>query len=466
MLDRELPNIILIIMDSATAKRCSLYGHHRDTTPGMRRIAAEGVPYNYCFAPAAWTIPSHASLFSGLYPSEHLCDEKSFQLPEVFYSLPEILQQMGYYTVGISSNSLFTFQRGFEIYYELDTLFTSQRYHQTLNAVKFYKQFARGEWDKLKFLLNYIRQQKDYSFPLKNLMDRLYRRYCMDIIADSHRATEKSLALAQGLLKKYKDRQPLFIFFNLMETHWRYNPPRGYDNFIKLDRREKKELARLEATDLFIKEIPQDQIDKLILLYEQELAYVDDRIFSFYRYIEELGVKDRTMFIVTADHGECFGEHGTWGHFFGLYNELIRIPLVVKYPGALGLKGESDRLAQLHDLYATILEITDAPVPVPESSRSLLGPPRDFARAEHLDPSICLNACARRTVDFQPRDFMEPCRCLIDSELYKLIQWRDGRRELYDLKIDLEEKVNLVDHPDAGPRKEKLDDLLGPWGDG
>ncbi|HEY9073365.1 MAG TPA: sulfatase-like hydrolase/transferase, partial [Desulfobaccales bacterium] len=145
MSSQELPNIILIIMDAATAKRCSLYGHHRDTTPGLRRIAAEGVNYKYCFAPAVWTTPSHASLFSGLYPSEHLCDEKSFQLPQVFYSLPEILQQLGYLTVGISSNSILTFQRGFEVYYELDTLFTSQRYHKTLNAIKLYKQISRGE---------------------------------------------------------------------------------------------------------------------------------------------------------------------------------------------------------------------------------------------------------------------------------------------------------------------------------
>jgi arylsulfatase A-like enzyme len=463
MLSRELPNIILIIMDSATAKRCSLYGHHRDTTPGMLRIAAEGVSYKYCFAPAVWTIPSHASLFSGLYPSEHLCDEKSFQLPEVFYTLPEILQQLGYYTVGISSNSLFTFQRGFEVYYELDTLFTSQSYHRTLNAVKFYKQAAKGEWDKLKFLMKLSWEHKDYGFPVKNLLDRIYRRCFNDIIADSHHATEKSMKIAKRLITKYKGKQPLFIFFNIMDTHWSYNPPRGYDNIVKLDRKERKELAQLEPTDLYLKEIPREQIEKLILLYEQELAYVDGRIFDLYRYIEELGLKDQTMFIVTADHGECFGEHGTWGHFFGVYNELIRIPLVVKYPQAVGLLGESDRLAQLHDLYATILEITDVPVPAPESSRSLLAAPRDFARTEHLDPSICVDACMRRTVDFEPRDFMKPCRCLIDSELNKLIQWGDGRVELYDLKADLEEKVDLAAHPEAQTRKQQLSDILGPW---
>ena len=102
----KLPNIILIILDTVGAKHMSLYGYHRETTPHLERIADECLVYSRCFAPANWTIPSHASIFSGLYPSQHGLYGGSILFNENLHHIVPVLKMLGYRTLGISSNGL------------------------------------------------------------------------------------------------------------------------------------------------------------------------------------------------------------------------------------------------------------------------------------------------------------------------------------------------------------------------
>jgi arylsulfatase A-like enzyme len=443
----DLPHIILIVMDSVGAKRCSAYGHHRDTTPGLRRLAAEGVLYKHCFAPGAWTLPSHISLFSGLYPGQHGGQSLDLVYPGNYYLLPEILREMGYRTLGLSSNYLISrdcnFQHGFDEFYEMDTLFNSERYYRMRKRVKSLKKTIKGDLEEINLILKLSWQEHYPAYPVQHLLDRVYRKLRGDLINKSCYATERSFGLAKKLLKKYRNR-PLFLFFNFMEAHARYNPPEKFRR-------------RLTGAQ-------EDSPDEL--LYEQEIAFLDERLLDFYQFLERQGLKDKTLFIVTADHGEGFGEHGIWGHIFCLYNELIHIPLIVKYPANRGQRGESAQLVQLHDLFATIMEIIQAPFPVPESSRSLLGPGRDLALAENLDTSFG-RARDKQPAGFQNPENLRPCRCIIDRELHKLIEWPEGRLELFDLKKDYQEKDNLAADPASqtwgGYLKGKLEELLGPF---
>ncbi len=464
---QELPNIIIIIMDAAGAKHCSAYGHFRDTTPGMQKIAAESVLYKHCFAPAPWTIPSHASLMSGLYSSEHGCDEKSIQLPDVFYTLAEILQGIGYRTVAVSCNGLVSMRRGFEVFYEMDSLIFSERYHEGRMYMKSLKKATDTASDRCKNIINYMKENNYYSYPLHNVFDRLYRKYLVDVFKKSYNATKRSIKIVKRLLQKYKNQKPLFIFMNLMDTHWQYNPPKNYHNIIKLDNKQMQELMTFDPFYYFIKGITDDWKEKLTLLYEQELYFLDDRLFDLYRSLDDIGVKDQTLFAITADHGEFLGEHDLWGHYFSLYNELVHIPLVVKYPASVGLKGDSANPVQLHDLYATIMDLAGVPIPPPESSKSMLSEVREFAFAEHLNPSLGIEACRRRADDFQVKAYMQPCRCIIDRDLHKLLQWADGRQELYDLKADYAEANDLISRAEQQGRAERLKQImeenLGPF---
>ena len=463
----HLPNIILVVMDTAGAKRCSVYGHSRSTTPGLEHIAQKGgVLYRFCFATSPWTIPSHLSLFSGLYPSEMGIEEPSNQIPEVFHSLPEVLKQLGYHTVGISCNGLVGHLRGFEVFYEMDTPFYSEGYHRDKINTKFIKQVTNKELKRLWLFLEYILKNKRFLFPLQNVTERLYKKYCVDLYFKTSGATQRSFQIAKYLIKKYHGNKPLFLFLNLMETHWKYNPPVSFKNIINISSRERKKLFQYDHQDFFIQTFPSYLMEKISLLYEQGLYFLDHNLFDFFHFLEAQGVKDQTFLIVTSDHGESLGEHGLWGHMFGLYNEILQIPLVVKYPAGLASPGESRRLAQLSDLFATILEVVNAPLPMPESSRSLLSGPREYAFAEHYQ-NIGLEAIQKRVPDYQPQPFMQPCRCVIDDRLWKLIEWADGRLELYDLDVDFWENRNLIKVPDLAPRVQALQrvmhDKLGPF---
>jgi arylsulfatase A-like enzyme len=464
----RLPNIILVVMDTAAARRCSVYGHTRETTPGLERIARDGVLYHSCFATSPWTIPSHLSLFSGLYPSEIGNEIDSTQPPEVFHTLPEVLNRLGYYTVGISCNGLVGHQRGFDVFYEMDTPFFSEGYHQDKIDTKYIKKVTDQELGRLWYHLKYIIQKKRYLFPFQNILERLYKKYCVDLYYKTSGATERSFKIAKQLIKKYQGKQPLFLFLNLMETHWKYNPPISYNNIIDISIRERLELYQYDHQDFYIQALSSETMEKIYLLYEQGLYYLDQKLFDFYRSLEVQGVKDRTLLVVTSDHGESLGEHGLWGHLFGLYNETLQIPLVVKYPAGLAAPGESHRLAQLNDLFATILEVVEAPLPLPESSRSLLSASREHVFAEHYR-NIGLEAIQKRVPDYQPQPFMQTCRCIIDKDFFKLIEWADGRLELYDLNRDFEEDRNLSSVPDLASRAEALKGVLteklGPFGE-
>ena len=101
-----LPNIILMVLDTVGAKHLSLYGYQRTTTPNLEKIAQESILYSRCFAPACWTVPSHASLFTGLYPSQHGAFESRFLLRDNLPHMVPTLKTIGYSTIGISTNSL------------------------------------------------------------------------------------------------------------------------------------------------------------------------------------------------------------------------------------------------------------------------------------------------------------------------------------------------------------------------
>jgi arylsulfatase A-like enzyme len=455
----QLPNIILVVMDTAAARRCSVYGHNRETTPGLERLAREGTLYHSCFATSAWTIPSHLSLFSGLYPSELGLEDKTTQVPEVFYTLPGILRQLGYHTVGISCNGLVGHQRGFDVFFEMDTPFFSEGYHVDKFNTKFIKQATDKELGRLWYFLKYIIQKKRFLFPVQNVLERLYKKYCVDLYHKTSGATERTFKLSKYLIKKYQGKKPLFLFINLMETHWKYNPPLSYHNIINISKQEREKLYQYDHQDFYIKEISSEIMSKIYLLYEQSLYFLDEKLFDFYRFIETQGVKDKTLLAVTSDHGEALGEHGLWGHIFSLYNEILQIPLVVKYPAGVAAPGESRRLAQLHDLFATIMEVVEAPFPLPASSRSLLCADREYAFAEHYQ-NIGLAAIRKQIPDYQPQPFMLPCRCVIDGDFFKLIEWADGRLELYDLNRDFEETRNLSEVPDLASRVQALQSTM------
>jgi arylsulfatase A-like enzyme len=444
----ELPHIILIIMDTVSAKRCSLYGHTCSTTPGLARLATDAVVYRHCFTPAAWTIPSHISLFTGLFPGQHGGNNMNFIYPGEYYTLPEVLKDSGYATMAISSNLLISrqmkFNFGFDEFHSMESLFSTDRYYHMRETINALKPQIKSDLKEAGLILQKSWAEKYPLYPVQHILDRIYWKYWGNIIEYSSHATKRTFQLAQKLLKRIRN-SPVFLFINVMEAHDKYNPPRRF--LQGLDRKQLKEtsLNKRGALDFYFDppELPYEK-ELVRRLYEQEVTYLDEVLSDFMHFLEKAGLQDDTLLIVTADHGESLGEHGIWGHIFGLYNELIHVPLLIKYPRSFGLKGDNPQLVQLHDLFATLVEVSRAPFPVPPTSTSLLGPRRTQAFAELTDISTSLAGILRRQRNFPRQAFMQPCRCVIDEDLYKLMEWADGSLALFDLTTDYAEENNLL----------------------
>jgi len=472
---QELPPIIFLLLDSAGANRFSLYGYERPTTPHLERLAAEAAVYRHCFSNAPWTIPSHFSLLTGLYPHEHGCNTSFDRMPSETVSLPEILQEQGYRTLGISSNLIVSrvtgMDRGFEKFYETTTLFQDRDFMEARTRYQLAKRQAdfTSHWKRTKFIARFMWENKYVTYPVKRLLDQLYYRYLGNASKSSTFVTKRSMWLTKKLIKRYRnDNAPFFLFINLMETHWPYSAPPRYNKlFQEQDPRQRERLLDKKINYQTFEEdlaLRRERSEFWGLCQDQEVAYTDSLIGDLKDFLVQQGLWDRVMLIVTSDHGEALGEHGLFGHLFSLYNELVHIPLLIKYPRDYGLTGDFRQLAQLHDLFATLCQVADSPRPAPLSSKSLLDEVRDLALTAYLDNSQSLHLLKRRLQKFNLHSCMLPGNALIRADLWKLIRWQDGTEELYDLNRDFGEGRNLSGDPQfAGQQQElrrQLDEFL------
>jgi len=462
---KQLPNIIFLLCDTLGAKHLSLYGYHRATTPNVERIVEQGqfAVYKRCFSPASWTIPSHASFFTGLYPSEHGVDDDHVYFPDNYYCLAEILKNQGYRTYGVSANGLVSrllnFDRGFDAFYEMWHLFNSKDFFAPNQLFGRSKKQVEGELQRFALLLKITFSNGNYLFTLKKMVDTLYKKIygIPQMIDKSSLATLRAFWTSRMILAKTDPHTPFFLFLNVMEAHNQYNPPRKYNHFIKIDSGTKKRLMeKYEWQHYALAPFSREDFELLTLLYDQEVLFLDTLIGNFYSFLEERNLLKNTIFIIASDHGELIGEHGHCSHMFTLYNELLHVPLIFRYPHDFGIHGEISRLVQLHDIFATILEIVESPFPVPDSSQSLLSAPREFAVSESIHCNRPIRKLKTKNPSFILQEFMQPYNAVITKDMLKIIRRADGQTELFDLNSDLYETHELSDSPAYAQQKMKL----------
>ncbi len=487
----RLPNIILIVMDTARAKSFSTYGYEKGTTPNMDRIAGRSVVYRNCFSPAPWTTPSHVSLFTGLYPYQH--GVNSFLqpgLPEQFITLPQILKHRGYRTHALSSNRLIAestgFARGFDDflnpYYLFSDPFTAQIEKFLAGKPRPYQAFellnllARGKkaGPVLRAVANYLSYY--YMNPVISWLNTAVKfrnlarhdRYLVDTTPLTRRVLRRTLQIMRAA--KQDEGRPFFLFINFLQTHTVYNPPSKCRNvFIQDDSAMEKAVfpAQLSPRIRYytgLTPIGERGFGYLKGLYEQELFFLDGVIGRIYDALRNWGLEDETLFILTSDHGEHIGEKGHFTHFFSLYNELLHVPLIVKYPKAVKSPGTENRLVQTHDLFATILEMVGSDVAAPASSRSLLAATgRDagfslfyFDKEFYFKRDAELGLEKGFQYDAAGFPYRNSLASVVSADFWKLIQKSDGTGELYNLNRDFHETDDLWNDPRFGHIKTEL----------
>ncbi len=314
----DAPNIILIVLDTMRKDSLATYGG-KAVTPNLDALVGESVVYPNAVAPSPWTLPSHASLFTGLYPSQHGVHEtRERKLPRLFglmsqveeKTIGEYLGERGYNTIGYSANANIAPSSGF------DTAFNSFTYFDPNHPSEAEKQAVeRG-----------LRYGKTREEAASNLLRRgklleLCSLYRMG------RQMVKSERLRNYPLLKGGDRicesivessfeEPFFLFVNLFEMHEPYTnsePTAMMDLFGK-----RKLTAPL--------------LEQMKRRYLEEATVVDGFIGMLTKYLKQCGAYEGSMVIITSDHGQGLKERGYFGHGVYLHPEIVEIPLIVKHP--------------------------------------------------------------------------------------------------------------------------------------
>lgn len=462
---RTQPDIILMVLDTQRADRLSCYGHSRETTPHLDALAADATHFRYAFSTAQWTMPAHASMFTGLYPSAHTTMQTNAVLPASIPTLAERLRAAGYYTVAFCNNPLVGvvnngLRRGFYSFLNYSGLLTSRpnQAGQRPSPIDRYRQVFKRILSALVTRIQDSFARSEFLFALSRtpLMVPLWQT------ALSFKGnTVKSLNDAARLLTTRREAgdRPIFAFINLMGTHTPYHPPRRLlDRYAPDFQRDKAAQRYLRSFNSDIygwlaplhDPISPSQKATLDAVYDAETANQDEQVGAFIARLRASGALDHSLLMVTADHGDHLGEKELIGHCFAAYNELVRVPLIIRDPtGDLPRGVTSDQVVSTRRLFQTAL--TTAGV-ASETERELTlarDPGADpdggtvFAEAAPLQNVV--NMVLRRQPQLvYERGYDEVCRAVLSGE-HKLLQLGQQRVELYSVADDPHESLNLRD---------------------
>jgi arylsulfatase A-like enzyme len=455
------PNILFMVLDTQRADRLSCYGYPQETSPYLDALAADATLFKSAIAPAQWTIPSHASMFTGLYPSEHQTLQSYSVLPKDLTTLAERLSAGGYYTAGFCNNPLVGvinngLRRGFYSFLNYSGLLTNIP-NQAGAHKGFLDWYRQGFKQLLAGTLNKIQDSFARSEALLALSFTPLMVPLWQTALSFKGNTAKSLEDAARLLidrQHVETDQPIFAFMNLMGTHMPYHPPRRFmakfAPHVLRDREAQHYLRRFNS-DVYgwlaplAGSLDNPQKHTLDGMYDAEVAHQDEQVGMFLRRLHEAGVLDNTLVIICSDHGEHLGEKQFIGHSLTVYNELVRVPLIIRDPsGDLPRGTTTDYVVSTRRLFHTVLSAAglanNAEAPLSLASE-LEGHP---VFAEAIPPQNVINLLQKRQPDLiRDRACDQPRRAVWMGN-HKLIETGDSHHlELFDFFGDPLEDLNL-----------------------
>jgi arylsulfatase A-like enzyme len=430
------PNVVLITMDTVRADHTSLYGYERDTTQYLKKLAAEATLYTNSMASGDMTLSTHASIFTGMYALRHRAHFDPWNnlragrpLDSRFKTLAEALSEKGYFTMGIVSNNSFLSPA-----YQLDQGF---RYYDSRGRVPFLG-FSRAY---------YLRQF------IRDVMIRFASRESSDLVCRRAEDINKEVF---GMLDKVKEKnESFFLFVNYMDAHEPYIPPPPFDTlFPGKDETFTTHRYFTIATEMIKSHdnLKEKDLNHLISQYDGAISYEDLYISNLISRLKEMGLYENSLIIITSDHGEAFGSRNLIGHGVSVYQDQVRVPLIIKYPN-INEGRVVDEIADSVDLMPTILDVLGYGIPEDTQGRSLIKITRE-ARAVLSEsyPSGNILDIDKRFDRVERAIFLRP---------YKFISSTAGKKELYNIQNDPQEMEDLYQsaHNVAG----ELDARLGNW---
>jgi arylsulfatase A-like enzyme len=443
---RKHPNVLLIVLDTVRADHLNLYGYSRPTSPSLERLAERGVRFDAAYATAPWTLPSHASMFTGRWFHE-LSVSGYDPLDAAQTTLAEYLGEHGYATAGFVANTMFCgydtgLGRGFTRYedYALPRL-TGLRLAKLVDLTVTQVRQLTGVFVWRFFDDSYVRKDA----PLIN---------------------RQFLSWLSG---RTEPERPFFAFLNYLDAHAPYLHEREGEYALSgMPLSEKQRLLLAKWTE----------IDKLTLsagdkqlghdAYDDCLVYLDQQLGRLFDELDRHGVLEHTLVIITADHGENIGDHGLYDHGVSLYRNETRVPLVVLLPsGKPGRRVVASAPVSLRELPATIVDQVGFKDRSPFPGASLARfwedqPPGQQPRRDY--PVLC-EARQMLATEWDFNAGRSPVRrgSMVSLALKDYVFIRNegtGEEELYDVRTDPNETRNLILSGAEQPLLEQLRQIV------
>lgn len=429
------PNVLLLVLDNVRASSLSLYGYGRPTTPNLERLAREGVRFDFARATAPWTLPSHASMFTGRWPHE-LSAGWDRALDATYPTLAEHLAAHGYATAGFVGN----------VYY------ANERYGLGRGFARFEDYYENLTVSPLEIVLS------------SSLGLAAHRQLGLSGKTDLWRRKTAALLNTDllGWLSRRPAARPFFAFVNYYDAHAPCvvpdDAPRKFGQCVRPERERICALTDFRTMSerghppagRDAETITHDATEILHDSYESCIAYIDDQLGRLFAALDQGGLRENTLVIVVADHGEHFNERGYLGHGQSVYRPEVDVPLVIFPPARAAAAGVVTEAVSLRDLPSTVVDLLDLESSAPFPGRSLArywdgtatgnrgsGPVlSEVEQKPSLTPMTTIPA------------MLGPVKAIVSGRRV-YIHNTNGQEELYDLKTDPHERTNLVYTPEG-----------------
>jgi arylsulfatase A-like enzyme len=435
-------NVVVVLIDTLRADHLGAYGYQRPTSPVFDGLAREATLFEGVSAQAPWTKPSVASLMTGRFVHHHGVVSSRDALGDDATTLAEALRQRGYRTAAFSGNPWvtpeFRFDQGFGEF-----------------------ESGRAMGPQLTVLYRTLRRLD--RITRLNLARRAFWGASANL-DNSERDRQLTDATVEWIGRQ-RPEAPFFLYLHLIGPHDPYDPPLEYVRPFRepgWDGRKgpTKPPARVQTDFETAAPLDEAQRAAMVAQYDGAVAFADEQLGRVIAALRQGGHLDRTLLVVTADHGEEFYEHRNWRHGNQLYNEVIHVPLLFRFPGG-GAAARRTDLAMLVDVFPTVLALVDGAGAADPGAdgRSLFAAeaaaaaPTAFAEHWWFDGGTYSSRMVRRGG-------------------MKLMESRDDSRsqertELYDLATDASEQRNLLENPTTVSENSlgELQGLLARFGD-
>ncbi|MHB1560999.1 MAG: sulfatase [Isosphaeraceae bacterium] len=462
------PNVLLLVMDTVAADHLGLYGYGRPTSPTLDELARMGVRFDDARAASSWTLPSHATMFTGRWPHD-LSVGWVNPLDRKDRTLAEYLDSRGYDTAGFVANTLYCatdsgLGRGFDAYHDyifprLTAFKPAALVDRTIAGLQDFERFLEDRLDL-------------------DIFRPAVQRVWLAINGNRKDAATVNREFLGWLNRRGPSSRPFFAFLNYYDAHWPYQPPDLSLHRFGVPPRDPGESDLIQNwSSLDKKGLTESQIAFARDAYDDCIATLDEQIGCLVDELGRRGLRENTWLIVLADHGESFGEHeGVFCHGTSLYRTEVHVPLIIVPPSGLKLPGLAGRrvagTASLRDIAATVVNLAGVEDGSPFTGATLARfwnglPAPDLGDAEgralsEVVPYDPLDPAADRLI----REPRWPLGALSDGEWTYIRREGEIREELFHVRVDARESRNLAADPTAQVPLERMRRLLGGLTDG